>query len=461
MNKNIVRYKFILLISSFFLLQQQINAQFISPEHNYARNSPAVVMVQAVFSATVYVNEVKINERLFDKLVDSVKRLDTTGTILSPGQKLDIVVKALYKSPFRFFSAGNNYFRQAHRVNSTGTGFLISDDGYVVTNCHIIDRDSAFIRSKFVLETFQEVTRGNINSLQSSWAMTLTEQQRDLLYNAYGLIYSQVSSMILFDLKKEIFVLHRTDNGDGETTTSKQEVKLVIKGKAMPGKDVAILKMNDAKNLPMMVFSKDSLTRIGAQVFVLGYPEPATTNTFLAAEASIEPTLTAGIVSAVKRSIGGWPVIQMDAMISHGSSGSPVCNDKGEVIGLATFGSFEQGRGALASGFNFAIPVSVVKQFLDSASLNPGLGDATLFFNNGLSAFYQQFYRKALEEFEKVEKLNSSFPQLHFYIEQCNQRIVRGADKQSPPRQYVFWMMALIAFMTFGYVFYKIRKRKN
>lgn len=461
MKKKTIRYKILVFLFSCCLVQQKGTAQAISPEHNYARNSPAVVMIQAVFSATVYVNEVKMNERMFNKLVDSVKRLDSTGNILSPGQKLDIVVKALYKTPFRFFSAGNNYFRQAHRVLSTGTGFLISDDGYIVTNCHIIDRDSAFIRSKFILETFQEVTRDNINALQASWAMTLTDQQRDLLYNAYGLIYSQMSSMILFDLKKEIFVLHRTDIEKAETIIEKQLVKLVVKGQPMPGKDVAILKMENAKNLPVLTFSKDSMTRIGAQVLVLGYPEPATTNTFLAADASIEPTLTSGIVSAIKKSVGGWPVIQMDAMISHGSSGSPVCNDKGEVIGLATFGSLEQGSGALASGFNFAIPVSVVKEFLDSATLKAGQGEASRLFNDGLSAFYQQFYRKALDEFEKVEQLNSSFPQLHFYMEQCNQRIVRGADKQSPPRQYVFWMMALIAFMTCGYLFYKIRKRKS
>ena len=80
------------------------HAQTITADHNYARNSPGIVMVQAVFSATVYVNRVEINERMFDKLVDSVKRLDTTGTLMSPGQKLDIVVQALYKSPFRFFS---------------------------------------------------------------------------------------------------------------------------------------------------------------------------------------------------------------------------------------------------------------------------------------------------------------------------------------------------------------------
>ena len=70
------------------LLHVCCHAQTITAEHNYARNSPGIVMVQAVFSATVYVNRVEINERMFDKLVDSVKRLDTTGTLMSPGQSL-------------------------------------------------------------------------------------------------------------------------------------------------------------------------------------------------------------------------------------------------------------------------------------------------------------------------------------------------------------------------------------
>jgi serine protease Do len=93
--------------------------------------------------------------------------------------------------------------------------------------------------------------------------------------------------------------------------------------------------------MPTLPFSNDDIARIGEEVLVYGYPEPVTANTFLARETNIEPTLTKGIVSAIKKSVGGWPVIQMDAVITHGSSGSPVCNNRGEVIGLATFGSLE------------------------------------------------------------------------------------------------------------------------
>jgi serine protease Do len=437
-----------------------IHAQTITAEHNYAMNCPGIVMVQSVYAATVYVNRVEINERMFGKLVDSVKRLDTTGKIMSPGQKLDIVVKALYKSPFRFFSAGREYFRQAHRVQSDGTGFIVTGDGYVITNCHIIDRDSAFIRNKFIQSTFREVTETNINALESSWEMTLNDQQRSLLNDAYGLIYSQVSSMILVDLSKEFFVMYRAD-ADSGTLTVKKPAKVIVKGQPMPGKDVAILKIENETNLPTLTFSPDSLVRIGTQVLVFGYPEPVTSNTFLATEASIEPSLTAGIVSAIKKSIGGWPVIQMDAVITHGSSGSPVCNDKGEVIGLATFGSLQQDGGSLASGFNFSIPVSVMKEFITRADVHPMPSKASIYFNEGLHYFYQQFYGKARDKFQEVKELNPGYPQLNFYLNQCNDKIDVGADRQSPPRKYVVWMMIVIAGLTVGYVILKMRRPRT
>lgn len=444
-----------LLIFLFFITEAILSSsQTINAESNYARNSPGIVMVQAVFSATVYVNRVEMNQRRFDKLVDSVKRLDTTGTLMTPGEKLDIVVKELYKSPFRFFSASDEYFRQAHRVQSNGTGFLITGDGYVLTNCHIIDRDSAFIRNKFTQSTFREVIEANINALQFSWNMTLNEQQRALLNDAYGLLYSQFSSMILFNLSKEFFVSFRADQDD-QTITMKKPATVVIKGQSMPGKDVAILKIDAEGDMPSLALSPDSLVRIGTEVLVFGFPEPVTTNSFLASEASIEPSLTAGIVSALKKSVGGWPVIQMDAMISHGSSGSPVCNDKGEVIGLATFGSLDQGGGTLASGFNFSIPVPVINEFIRRAGVKPQLSKSSVYFNQGLDFFYQHFYRKAREKFEDVKRLNPSYPRVNFYLQQCESRIDGGADRQSPPRRYVFWIMVVMALLMILYLFFK------
>lgn len=454
--------RFIFISAIIFTLTNiPASSQVLSAEHNYAMNAPGVGMVQTVFSATVYVNKVQINQRRFKQLVDSVKALDSAGNVLSPGQKLDIVVKALYRNPIRFFSATTQYLRQQHRIVSEGTGFFITGDGYFITNCHVIDRDSAFIRQKFIQSTFQEVTDANISALQSSWAMTLTDEQRNLLYNSYSLIYSQLSSMILFDLQKDIFVIYRADNGDNNPFKIKKQATLVIKGKAMPGKDIALLKLEDVKNLPTLRVSTDSVIRIGERILVYGYPEPATSNIFLAPEANTDPTLTAGIVSAIKQSIGGWPVIQVDAMISHGSSGSPVCNEDGEVIGMATFGSLEQNTGNLASGYNFAIPVSVMKEYLDSARVLPRNSLSSQLYNEGLSFFYDAFYNKALRKFEEVQKLNSNYPELNYYETLCREKIDAGEDKESFMQKNFFRIMAFILFIGGVYIFYRWQKKKR
>lgn len=452
----------ILFAGIIFLLQTiQSEGQLISAEHNYARNSPGVAMVQTVFSATVYVNKVEMNLSRFNLLVDSVKKLDTTGTMLTAEQKLDMVVKALYRNPLRFFSPTTEYLSQQHRILSDGTGFFITGDGYLITNCHVIDRDSAFIRQKFIQSTFKEVTDANIRSLQSSWAMKLSDEQRNLLYDSYSLIYSQLSSMILFDLKKEIFVIYRVDNGKNKPFRIKKPARLIIKGKSMPGKDVAILKLNDAQNLPTLRVSNDSAIQIGERVLVYGYPEPATSNVFLAPEANSDPTLTAGIISAIKQSVGGWPVLQMDALISHGSSGSPVCNEKGEVIGLATFGSLEQNTGSLVSGYNFAIPVSVMKEFLDSVKVESQVSNASVLYNQGLQFFYQAFYNKALNRFEKVKKINGNYPQLDYYITLCRSKIAAGEDEETFTQKNFFRVMAIILITGGIYIYYRWRKKKR
>mgnify|MGYP002402017159 FL=1 len=436
--------------------------QIISAEQNYAANSPAVAMVQTVFSATVYVNKLQMNERRFNVLVDSVKRLDTTGTMMDAEEKLDIVVKALYNNPFRYFSASTEYYRQKHRILSSGTGFFVTGDGYLVTNAHIIDRDSAFIRRKFTLSTFQEVTDANIRALQESWNMTLNDEQRNLLNNAYSTIYSQVSSMILFDLSREIFVQFRLDNDEElETVTRRMPAQVVVKGESMPGMDVAILKVDSIQQLPTIPLSRDEMARIGEQIYVYGYPDPVTSNAFLARETAIEPTLTTGIVSAVKKSIGGWPVIQMDAVITHGSSGSPVCNNRGEVIGLATFGSLEQKTGVLAPGFNFAIPVSIIRNFLDSVEVTTKMSQSSLAFNKGLDHYFNGYYTKALKRFAGVRKIRDDFPMLNYYIKSSTARIQAGEDKDAVRRVMIFRIMAVVLIFGGVLIYYLWHKEKK
>jgi hypothetical protein len=418
----------------------------LSGVQNYALNRPGVVMIRTEYSANVYVNSMRMDNRAFNRLLDSIQNLDHGGGVTSE-QKLDIVLREMNNRPARFFQTTFDYIKQPEQITSIG---------YVATNCHLIDREDAFIRRQFILSAFRQITEASITALETSWATHFTEQQRSLLYNTYASVYSRLFSMILYDLKKTVYVVYRVDKANGSSDTVKKAADIVIKGQPMPGKDIAILKIADGDELPVLKLAPDLLPRVGEQLFVYGYPGPVTNNDFVSAASAIEPTLTTGIVSAIKQSVGNWPVIQMDANINHGSSGGPVCNENGEVVGLTTFGSLEN-TGGLAAGLNFAVPISILNEYLDSADVNPAPSEASHRFARALDTYSQRRYNTALQEFRDVQQLNSRYPGIYTYIDDCQAMIKAGKGRIIGPVERIVIISAFILALLGVFTYVKTR----
>jgi serine protease Do len=405
-------------------------AQQLTAVQNYGVNRPGVVMVSTVFSADVYINKMQLDSRHFNHLVDSIQRVDSSGVIYTAEEKLNIVLKEINSHPNLFFKASLDYIKEPEEITSSGTGFLVTGDGYVATNCHLIDRDNAFIRRQFLLSAFQQITDANISALENAWATRFSEQQKSILYNTYASIYARLFSMALYDLRKDIYIEYSVDTYSGKTSSIKKSAHVIIKGQPMPGKDIAILKMDGDSTLPTLTIAQDELPKVGEQLFVYGFPGPVTNNNYVSTESAIEPTLTTGIVSALKNSVGGWPLIQMDANINRGSSGGPVCDEKGEVVGLTTFGSLEN-SGGLAAGLNFAIPVSILEEYLDSAGVTANPSESSMLFGDGVVFYDRGFYRDALVKFKTVKELNNRFPGLAHYIKDTERRLRQNDEKKA------------------------------
>src|SRR5579872_4736541 len=233
---------------------------------NYALNRPGVVMIRTEYTANVYVNSMRFDDKAFNQLLDSIQRLDHGGGVM-PEQKLDIVLREMNSRPERFFQTTFDYIKQPEQITASGTGFFISSDGYVATNCHLIDRDDNFIRRSFILTAFRQITDASIGALENSWATHFSEQQRSLLYNTYASVYSRLFSMILYDLKKNVYVVYRSDSRDKGSDTVKKLATIVIKGQPMPGKDIAILKIAATEEMPVLNLSPGDLPHVGEQLF--------------------------------------------------------------------------------------------------------------------------------------------------------------------------------------------------
>jgi len=123
--------------------------------------------------------------------------------------------------------------------------------------------------------------------------------------------------------------------------------------------DIAIIKIaND--NHPVVLLGDSGTVKAGQTVSAIGTPY----DEYLAG------TLTQGVISATDRKIFGNTVFQIDAAINKGNSGGPLIDERGNVIGVNTFGlgvAKQSSQGTIGSGvegINFAIKINEVKPLL-------------------------------------------------------------------------------------------------
>src|SRR5216683_593437 len=135
-----------------------------------------------------------------------------------------------------------------------------------------------------------------------------------------------------------------------------------------PESDVAILRLDGADTVTSATLGNSDNARVGQWVLAIGSPF------------GLNQTVTHGIVSARERgqiSLGSTirikDFLQTDAAINPGSSGGPLVNLDGEVIGINTAIASQNGSN---SGVAFSIPVNLVKrviqQLLEKGSVARG-----------------------------------------------------------------------------------------
>ncbi len=110
-------------------------------------------------------------------------------------------------------------------------------------------------------------------------------------------------------------------------------------------RDIAILSVN-ATGLPRLKIGDSDAVQVGDEVVAIGNPE------------GLELTITSGIIEGIRLDPGtGTRFIQHQAPISHGSSGGPLLNMRGEVIGINAFMLKD------AQNINGAVPINYAKPY--------------------------------------------------------------------------------------------------
>ncbi len=164
-------------------------------------------------------------------------------------------------------------------------------------------------------------------------------------------------------------------NEQGEET----EGKLLGTDKTL---DIAVVEINKKYAPKVLKLGKDKKVKIGDSIFVVGTP----------INRKYHGTVTAGTISGLNRDVPiktdeelktATKVIQFDASVNPGSSGGPLVNTNGEVIGICMMKLIDEE----IEGMAFALPIDTAIKYLADLENNkeikwPELGIAMVDINN-------------------------------------------------------------------------------
>lgn len=119
-------------------------------------------------------------------------------------------------------------------------------------------------------------------------------------------------------------------------------------------KDIALLKIDAKKDLKTVKLGDSAKVKVGQKVLAIGNPF------------GFSGTLTQGIVSRIDYTKNR---IQTDAAINPGSSGGPLLNTSGEIIGINQ-AIYNPDNNISNIGIGFATPINLVKEYLNDDKIS-------------------------------------------------------------------------------------------
>ena len=363
-------------------------------------------------------------EALADLVKPSVVRIaeHVTGIAKIPAVRVDMRQKTVQIIPDRFTEVPVDEYL-------TGSGFIIHPDGYIATNAHVVSLET--IKTSLASESALSAIFEN--------ALLLSEEEMDAFLAdeasdefSKDIIHSIIAAGT-FDLKNELVVLRpgsREKNIRDLMRSGFPATVLEVNERFLDDeRDVALLKIEE-ENLPALSLGQAEELMVGKKVFIFGFPATAEINEKDPSEA----TFTRGVVSAIRETRdGNLRIFQTDAKVSQGSSGGPLFNERGEVLGMVTFQTDELSRAA-GDNFAFSLPVEIVKEQALQARVLPEEGAYGKAFRLGLAAFGEKHCDAAMAAFQNAKNTHQSFLAERYvasYVTRCREWQEAGESRDT------------------------------
>lgn len=371
-----------------------------------------------------------------------------------------------------------------------GSGFIISPDGLVATNGHVVKSsvaevmvDSVAVRNIPMIKSYLQflVAAGLLNQSSADKALSLVQSgdttilkqligslsdpqldnvefavTRDQGFYAIQLgkqaVKFNLNNLKQFDLNNQIVGAKLVD-ADYDPYDNKD-------GSGFKKSDVALLQIESPNNYPYMKLGSISGLGQGSPLTVMGFPGVADNNDLVSNDQSI-PSATKGSVSAIRDAKGnGNKLIQSDVSIAPGNSGGPALDKNGNVVGIATYGLTGEQQGG---NYNYMRDVADLKSLLSRNNINLPSGANGLegIWQRGLRNFSKAYYTAAISDFQKAKGQYPPFYLADDFIARAQSEKANGKEATPPEVYYVIAMLFAVLLVVPAVVLFIVIKHHH
>jgi len=322
----------------------------------------------------------------------------------------------IVNEPGKYVQPGERV-REQTEVTVTGIGFVVADNTVATAASIVSDQDQRIKRS-ISQAALGKVSRkwcgwllGNVRKDENLARQSSIQELENRCVDRFGEYYAKYLQIDRVETQTAVVMQPPTPGQNSAPQVLPSEIKKV--GTRLPDEDVAILKLSGAENLPILKLGKDDGVAAGQKVFSMY--SPISPDNLSQGKGLPEPMLSSGTVSARQDGL-----IQTDASVRSGI-GSPLFNDRGEVIGISTFDVSASGRSV--DDTEFFVPVGVLERFLQESGTDLNDSKITQSYQRAIELSQNKQHRKALEQFKEIHDTNPNFPYIQQKISQTQKEV--------------------------------------